>query len=122
MMVDQGDASSTNSLSPARRLLHETLSPTMEHADGTLGRHDLGTLIVMALPRIGRRVFLLIPALTLTAGAQPIHSPGRDPRLSLSRLPVTARVALPRSADWMAFGFGSVWVVNYRPSRVSRVD
>jgi YVTN family beta-propeller protein len=35
---------------------------------------------------------------------------------------VTARLDLPSSADWMAFGFGSVWVVNYRPSRVSRVD
>ncbi|MEO8621570.1 MAG: YncE family protein [bacterium] len=46
----------------------------------------------------------------------------RDPRLSLDALPVTARVDLPSSADWMAFGFGSVWVVNYRPSRISRVD
>ena len=46
----------------------------------------------------------------------------RDPRLSLDSLPVTARVDLPSSADWMAFGFGSVWIVNYRPSRLSRVD
>jgi YVTN family beta-propeller protein len=46
----------------------------------------------------------------------------RDPRLPLEALPVSARVDLPSSADWMAFGFGSVWIVNYRPSRVSRVD
>lgn len=53
----------------------------------------------------------------------PAQIPGdRDPRLSLDSLPVVARVDLPSSADWMAFGFGSVWVVNYRPSRVSRVD
>ena len=45
-----------------------------------------------------------------------------DVRLPLEKLPVTARVDLPSSADWIAFGFGSVWVVNYRPDRVSRVD
>lgn len=45
-----------------------------------------------------------------------------DPRLPLHRLPITVRVDLPSSADWIAFGFGSVWVVNYRPSRVSRID
>jgi YVTN family beta-propeller protein len=38
------------------------------------------------------------------------------------RLPIVARVDLPSSADWIAFGFGSVWVVNYRPDRVSRID
>lgn len=43
-------------------------------------------------------------------------------RLPLDQLPITARVSLPSSADWMAFGFGSVWVVNYRPDRVSRID
>jgi virginiamycin B lyase len=43
-------------------------------------------------------------------------------RRPLDQLPITARVDLPASADWIAFGFGSVWVVNYRPDRVSRVD
>ena len=58
----------------------------------------------------------------------PLHAaiaqtaPARDPRLPLDALPVTARIDLPSSADWMAFGFGSIWVVNYRPSRLSRVD
>jgi virginiamycin B lyase len=45
-----------------------------------------------------------------------------DPRIPLQSLPVTARIDLPSAADWIAFGFGSVWVVNYRPSRVSRID
>jgi YVTN family beta-propeller protein len=39
-----------------------------------------------------------------------------------TKLPVTARIDLPSSADWITFGFGSVWVVNYRPDRVSRID
>ena len=45
-----------------------------------------------------------------------------DPRLPLDSLPVVARIELPSAADWMALGFGSMWVVNYRPSRVSRID
>jgi YVTN family beta-propeller protein len=43
-------------------------------------------------------------------------------RLPLDSLPIVARIDLPSSADWITFGFGSVWVVNYRPSRVSRID
>jgi virginiamycin B lyase len=43
-------------------------------------------------------------------------------RVPLEQLPITARVNVPSSADWMAFGFGSVWVDNYRPDRVSRID
>lgn len=61
--------------------------------------------------------------LALDAGSVLGQTPiARDPRLPLDALPVTARVDLPSSADWMAFGFGSVWIVNYRPSRLSRVD
>lgn len=72
-----------------------------------------------------RRVFkVLLPAvLAVGAGSAWAQTPiARDPRLPLDALPVTARVDLPSSADWMAFGFGSVWIVNYRPSRLSRVD
>lgn len=43
-------------------------------------------------------------------------------RVPLDKLPIVARVDLPSSADWITFGFGSVWVVNYRPDRVSRID
>lgn len=43
-------------------------------------------------------------------------------RVPLDKLPIVARIDLPSSADWITFGFGSVWVVNYRPDRVSRVD
>jgi virginiamycin B lyase len=46
----------------------------------------------------------------------------RRVRIPLDRLPIVARIDLPTSADWMTFGFASVWIVNYRPDRVSRVD
>lgn len=72
-----------------------------------------------------RRVFKVIVATVLAVGAGSALAQApiaRDPRLPLDALPVTARVDLPSSADWMAFGFGSVWIVNYRPSRLSRVD
>jgi CubicO group peptidase (beta-lactamase class C family) len=57
----------------------------------------------------------------VTAGAQTL-SPLERARVPLQRLPIVARVDLPSSADWITFGFGSVWVVNYRPDRVSRID
>ena len=40
----------------------------------------------------------------------------------LQQLPIVARIDVPSSADWITFGNGSVWVVNYAPDRVSRVD
>jgi YVTN family beta-propeller protein len=40
----------------------------------------------------------------------------------LDELPVVARIDVRSSADWITFGFGSIWVVNYRPDRVSRID
>jgi CubicO group peptidase (beta-lactamase class C family)/streptogramin lyase len=43
-------------------------------------------------------------------------------RVPIEQLPIAARVDVPSSADWITFGFGSVWVVNYRPDRVSRID
>ncbi len=68
--------------------------------------------------RTGIATLLILPLHVAIAQTAPTG----DPRLSLDSLPVTARIDLPSSADWMAFGFGSVWVVNYRPSRLSRVD
>jgi YVTN family beta-propeller protein len=67
---------------------------------------------------------LLLQSVVVALGrAQaPIDSALIRARMSLDQLPVVARVDLPSSADWIAFGFGSVWVVNYRPDRVSRVD
>ncbi len=40
----------------------------------------------------------------------------------LATLPVAARVSLPASPDWMTIGLGAVWVVNYKPDRLSRLD
>jgi len=43
-------------------------------------------------------------------------------RLPLDSLPIVARIELPKSADWITFGDHAVWVVNYSPDRVSRID
>ncbi|MEP6833033.1 MAG: hypothetical protein ABJB74_06545 [Gemmatimonas sp.] len=43
-------------------------------------------------------------------------------RIPLDSLPIVARIDLPKSADWITFGDHSVWVVNYSPDRVSRID
>jgi virginiamycin B lyase len=43
-------------------------------------------------------------------------------RLPLDSLPIVARIAVPRGPDWLAMGFESVWVVNYRPASVARID
>jgi virginiamycin B lyase len=83
----------------------------------------------MSLRRWCSRVLslqLLLGALTYaqapTSATIPADSALRRARIPLDQLPVVARIDLPTSADWMAFGFASVWIVNYRPDRVSRVD
>jgi virginiamycin B lyase len=43
-------------------------------------------------------------------------------RLPLDSLPIIARIAVPRGPDWLVMGFESVWVVNYRPASVARID
>jgi virginiamycin B lyase len=43
-------------------------------------------------------------------------------QLPLTELQIVARVSLPKEPDWIALGFGSAWVVNYKPDRLSRVD
>jgi len=58
------------------------------------------------------RLLLLFP---IVLEAQTLRRP-------LAELPIRAHVAVPASADWMAMGYGAVWVVNYKPNRVSRVD
>jgi virginiamycin B lyase len=68
-------------------------------------------------------MLLLQSAVVALVQAQvPADSALSRARIPLEQLPVVARVDLPSSADWIAFGFGSVWVVNYRPDRVSRID
>jgi virginiamycin B lyase len=83
----------------------------------------------MSLRRWCSRVLslqLLLGALTYaqapTSATIPADSALRRARIPLDQLPIVARIDLPTSADWMAFGFASVWIVNYRPDRVSRVD
>jgi virginiamycin B lyase len=46
----------------------------------------------------------------------------RFPRWPLESLPIIARISVPNAPDWLAMGFGSVWVVNYRPASVVRID
>lgn len=43
-------------------------------------------------------------------------------RLPLDSLPIVARIPVPSRPDWLAMGFGSVWVVDYRPPSVARID
>ena len=77
---------------------------------------DVGAMLVLVAcypPAIVPNV----PSASATQRSAPF-----DPRRPLDQLPIVARVDLPSSADWIAFGFGSVWVVNYRPDRVSRID
>jgi YVTN family beta-propeller protein len=52
----------------------------------------------------------------------PVALAAQTPRRPIADLPIRARVAVPASADWMALGYGAVWVVNYKPDRVSRID
>ena len=73
----------------------------------------------MDLRLIAATAIATMVAVVTAAGAQ---TGNRDPRLPIDDLPIVARITVPASADWMTFGFGSVWVVNYRPSRVSRID
>ncbi len=66
---------------------------------------------------------LLLLATAATVGAQaPRPSAPLGPRIPLAAIPHRVHVALAGSPDWMAIGFGSIWVVNYAPNRVSRVD
>ena len=65
-------------------------------------------------------VALVLTSACASAGAtKPVSG---DPQRPLADLPITARISIPSSADWITFGFGSAWVVNYRPDRVSRID
>lgn len=43
-------------------------------------------------------------------------------RLPLDSLPVVARIPVATRPDWLAMGFGSVWVVDYKPPSVARID
>lgn len=43
-------------------------------------------------------------------------------RLPFDSLPVVARIPVPARPDWLAIGFGSVWVVDYRPPSLVRID
>ena len=43
-------------------------------------------------------------------------------RLPLDSLPVVARISVPARPDWLAMGFGSVWVIDYRPPSLVRID
>jgi len=69
---------------------------------------------------------LLVLAVVVTAcasgGAALTVRTLEEAQRPLTALPISARIRIPSSADWITFGFGSVWVVNYRPDRVSRID
>jgi virginiamycin B lyase len=69
------------------------------------------------------RFALIFFAVVSPLGAQPSGAGDHGARrIPLAEVPIATRVQLPGSPDWMAVGFGSLWVVNYKPHRVSRVD
>jgi streptogramin lyase len=43
-------------------------------------------------------------------------------RHPIDSLPISARFRLPASPDWLAAAFGAIWVVNYDPSALHRLD
>ena len=65
---------------------------------------------------------LLLSLATSLAAQRPGGAQPSIRRIPLRDVPVSAHIPLPGSPDWMAVGFGSLWVVNYKPNRVSRVD
>jgi virginiamycin B lyase len=76
-----------------------------------------------------RRTPLLLLAGILVIGRpselraqRPVDSALAGRRHPLTELGIVARVPLAKSPDWIALGLGSVWVVNYSPDRVSRID
>jgi virginiamycin B lyase len=71
------------------------------------------------MPVLTRVLLVLVLAAACRADRGDEHAVRR---IALSDVPISARIRLPGSPDWLAVGFGSVWVVNYVPHRVSRVD
>lgn len=61
------------------------------------------------------RTLALLCFVARTAAAQIV-------RLPLDSLPIVARIPVPARPDWLAMGFGSVWVVDYRPPSLVRID
>ena len=61
------------------------------------------------------RACALLCCAAQTAAAQVV-------RLPLDSLPVVARISVPARPDWLAMGFGSVWVIDYRPPSLVRID
>jgi virginiamycin B lyase len=72
--------------------------------------------------RVPRSAVLLLSVATSLASQAPRPNERAARRISLEEVPISARVPLAGSPDWMAVGFGSLWVVNYKPNRVSRID
>ncbi|MEP6762928.1 MAG: hypothetical protein ABJB66_01395 [Gemmatimonadaceae bacterium] len=78
-----------------------------------------------SLPKVSAAGMLAIPLLLIASSARGqsgVSSTLSHARIPLDSLPIVARVDIPSSADWITFGFNSVWIVNYRPDHVSRID
>lgn len=67
------------------------------------------------------RMIVITFAWTHPAASQ-AHADLKEVQYPLDSLPVAHRYSLPTSPDWLATGFGSVWVINYRPSALHRID
>jgi len=69
-----------------------------------------------------RRAVCIAFGTAVAANAQTTTPELERARVPLEQLPIVARTDVPSSADWITFSRGSVWVVNYSPDRVSRID
>jgi len=65
---------------------------------------------------------LLLAVAASLAAQTPRASARSASRIPLGDVPISARIPLAGSPDWMAVGFGSLWVVNYAPDRISRIE
>lgn len=67
---------------------------------------------------------LLVTALVCCVLCLAARSSAQDgfPKLDASKLPITARIAIGGDPDWLATGFGSVWVAVPRNNEIVRIN
>jgi streptogramin lyase len=86
---------------------------------------NAGALEDMQIFRLGlKAVFALgmIAALSLSAATQEVKPVPDFPKLDASTLPITHKVHISGDPDWLATGFGSVWVAVPKNNELVRVD
>ncbi|HWF04941.1 MAG TPA: hypothetical protein VHA06_14725, partial [Candidatus Angelobacter sp.] len=86
---------------------------------------NAGALEDMQIFRLGlKAVFALgmIAAVSLSAAAQEAKPVPDFPQLDASTLPISHKIHIGGDPDWLATGFGSVWVAVPKNNELVRVD